>query len=472
MNSNYRLQLILLCALFIIFPLNLYAAKYSSALNAYERRDYNNAIQQFTELAYNRDGYAQYMLGKIFASGEGVSRDYVRAYSWLHLAEQNGVDSAARLKHKIGKKMSKGQLKQARRLAAQWRPGIYHSPRTAEISDPAVVRKVQHALARDGYYYHNIDGLAGKNTRAAIKKYQRAAGLYQDGRITNKLLNSMQLSSTITDSSSSAGHDEHRKLTMLKKKIRRLAHRAQKKDAADPWVIRQLEELAGKETVHWSRLILEEKFNDENYQGGPDWRVRSGNFHLQRSTGLIISPESNWGAASYNQDDITSRLLDLLLSQVQLQNSDRRVAKIEIPKNYANSFALEVTTGPLDKTEALIFSCSHDVSATSGYRLVLQPGGNNQELHAKLFSVSGNNTHKIKTVTNVFRIKDDSSHNIEWTRSRNGEMIVTIDGQNLLKSSYSGDSRPFAELGVAHVGNRLVMKRIKLLDSDTDYSRI
>jgi len=57
----------------------------------------------------------------------------------------------------------------------------------------SVVARVQEALARDGYYKSQIDGVAGDRTFYAIRAYERDHHLRVDGAISDQLLNEMGL---------------------------------------------------------------------------------------------------------------------------------------------------------------------------------------------------------------------------------------------------------------------------------------
>jgi Putative peptidoglycan binding domain len=58
----------------------------------------------------------------------------------------------------------------------------------------SVIGEVQLRLARGGYYHGAIDGVSGNGTRRAIRKYEQAHALPQDGRIGQRLLTTMRLS--------------------------------------------------------------------------------------------------------------------------------------------------------------------------------------------------------------------------------------------------------------------------------------
>jgi Putative peptidoglycan binding domain len=57
-----------------------------------------------------------------------------------------------------------------------------------------VVVTVQQRLARAGYYHGVIDGVAGRQTRNAIARWESSHGIYADGRIDRELLRSLGLS--------------------------------------------------------------------------------------------------------------------------------------------------------------------------------------------------------------------------------------------------------------------------------------
>ena len=54
--------------------------------SAYERRDYALAARLFRPLAKQGDAWAQGKLGQLYARGQGVPHDFVRAYMWYAVA--------------------------------------------------------------------------------------------------------------------------------------------------------------------------------------------------------------------------------------------------------------------------------------------------------------------------------------------------------------------------------------------------
>jgi hypothetical protein len=65
-----------LVALFSVCLVTPCWAVRTGGIEAYERRDYQTAFKEFRSLADQNDSFAQFMLGYMYAHGEGLSQDY------------------------------------------------------------------------------------------------------------------------------------------------------------------------------------------------------------------------------------------------------------------------------------------------------------------------------------------------------------------------------------------------------------
>lgn len=65
--------------------------------------------------------------------------------------------------------------------------------RSEEAGTTAMLRDVQAALAREGYYQGQIDGTLGAQTREAIENYQKDNHLSPTGKVTRAMLNRLGL---------------------------------------------------------------------------------------------------------------------------------------------------------------------------------------------------------------------------------------------------------------------------------------
>ena len=106
---------------------------FQSDFREYDSRKNRAAMEYYLGLAEKNDPHAQYMLGRMYAKGQRLERDYLEAYIWLHLAEMKGVEDAAQLKDTISRQMSGWEIAEAHRrieqAATAWcsrRPGNHH----------------------------------------------------------------------------------------------------------------------------------------------------------------------------------------------------------------------------------------------------------------------------------------------------------------------------------------------------------
>ena len=70
---------------------------------------------------------AQYNLGAMYADGHGVPRDYVEAYKWLSVVVARSTaarerDAALETRDLVAAKMTRGQVAEAQKLAREWKP--------------------------------------------------------------------------------------------------------------------------------------------------------------------------------------------------------------------------------------------------------------------------------------------------------------------------------------------------------------
>ena len=78
------------------------------------------------------DVEAQYILGVAYTDGEGVLQDYVKAHAWLNLAAAAGKEAARKARDSVGSRMTREQIADAQKLAAEFWERIESSKSKSE----------------------------------------------------------------------------------------------------------------------------------------------------------------------------------------------------------------------------------------------------------------------------------------------------------------------------------------------------
>lgn len=126
---------------------------------------------------------AQYAYGVVHAAGLGLPQNPVRGYAWLLIAERGGHKEAKRVGVALEKKMTPKQAARATAQADKFVPGAEN-----RFADPPTVMYVEQVLNGLGFDAGPVDGVLGKLSRAAIRRYQASRDLAADGKVTPELL--------------------------------------------------------------------------------------------------------------------------------------------------------------------------------------------------------------------------------------------------------------------------------------------
>ena len=156
MRLLYPSSLVMLALIILVAPAPIHAGQFEDGLSAVNQGNYAAALRLWKPLAdqgnaaaqfnlgvmYNSgDGVpeddveavkwyrkaadqgnaaAQFNLGVMYSSGEGVPEDLVQAYSWINLAAAKGYNKASEGKEILVKDMTSSQIEEAQRLSREW----------------------------------------------------------------------------------------------------------------------------------------------------------------------------------------------------------------------------------------------------------------------------------------------------------------------------------------------------------------
>jgi len=85
-------------------------------------QDHAEAVKWFGKAAEQGFASAQYDLGAMYGNGRGVAKDYVRAHMWFSLAAAQGDEMARKSRDIAAKLMTPAQIAEAQSLAREWKP--------------------------------------------------------------------------------------------------------------------------------------------------------------------------------------------------------------------------------------------------------------------------------------------------------------------------------------------------------------
>ena len=86
---------------------------------AYQSGNFATALREWRPLAEKGNADAQYLVGGMYATGQGVIRDWVFAHMWGNLAASNGNENGGKLREIAAKNMTPADLSTAQKLARE-----------------------------------------------------------------------------------------------------------------------------------------------------------------------------------------------------------------------------------------------------------------------------------------------------------------------------------------------------------------
>jgi len=93
--------------------------QFQEGLRCHHERDFPEALSCWIPLAETGIAEAQYNVGRMYAYGEGVSKDYVEAYAWFILSARNGRIEGRKALDELKPHMSSGEIARAYERASE-----------------------------------------------------------------------------------------------------------------------------------------------------------------------------------------------------------------------------------------------------------------------------------------------------------------------------------------------------------------
>jgi hypothetical protein len=232
---------------------------------------------------------------------------------------------------------------------------------------------------------------------------------------------------------SQANQTSDQKLNSLMTDLNALIKKAESANAADPTFIADLKKLAAKYPVTGSaastagQVFLSDNFADGNYTTNPTWKVSAGTWQVD-TKGQSIGLSSIIGQSASNKVS-GNDVLKAILGVQQQQAPQSTYASIYTVAPMSNTFKMSMKLVSANKKGPLNIGPYQGASASSGYRLVYQPGN---ETGLLLQRIVGNQVTQVGSYNDPVNLEDGKVHELLWSREASGKMRVYVDGQQLI----------------------------------------
>jgi len=251
--------------------------------------------------------------------------------------------------------------------------------------------------------------------------------------------------------------------------LNKLINDAEKAKAADPVFLKDLRALANSYSAPTLQTIFSDAFEDGNFTQGPTWNVASGAYFIENGWGLrnkILT--SGQAAQTENKvnsgEDLAVALLGSILQQATGAQQPTKAPVAETKENLitssvriSNTFSMTLdysSWGANGHFEAGVFQGGN---ATTGYRVVYRSG---QPL--QLIKVGSKGRSVIAQSSTALTIEDKKFHAIKWSRTADGQMVVSIDGTEMISIVDKSFSDAFDGVRISDQGGDFIVKRIAI----------
>jgi len=475
----------------LLVSLGAAQADWRSAMSAYDQGDYRTAFTEFEQLAHQDDPDAQYMLGRMYARGQGVVQDYVQAHKWFNLAASRGHRDAPRARDDIAQRMTPNQIAEAQRLAREWQPGgggsaAQRADQAQETVGPGTVADIQRILNDLGYDAGPPDGVLGPQTRGAIRTYQSDSGLPATGEPSSELRAHLESTAAArrpaaaaetpaaaaeAPAAAAATEPPSEDAQALVERLQALIREAERERSADPRFLERLRELAGRYDWPWRRVLVQDSFEDGDYTRDPSWKVDSGRFWVESGAGLRTRTEvrERSGSAGQGQgENLTGAIIGAILEQTMRGEGERPApgaehAQIRLPQRIPNAFAVRVRLASGESQGRLELGLYQAASGNPGYGLVYNPGATPG---LELVRRTGGGSAVVEAYPEQLKLEDGEFHEVQWTRDASGRMSVSVDGEQLFQVTDRGVRQPFDGVAVVNRGGSYTLRSITVFGAE------
>lgn len=243
-------------------------------------------------------------------------------------------------------------------------------------------------------------------------------------------------------------------------KLNTLIDEAEKAKAADPVFLQDLRNLANGTETPWNAVVLDDSFADGNFTSNPTWEVLSGEYFIETGWGLrnrLIAAQQNEQSSGNSGDDLAKVLLGTILKRATGQQDDggHPASNVIVTRtDVSNAFSLEMEFSSWEPGGNVDIGVFQGQNANLGYRL-LYSSGKGVQLHRV-----GSSGSSVIASSEPLTLEDKKFHTVTWTRTKDGQMRVSVDGNETLAATDRAFSDPFDGVRISNTSGDFIVKRI------------
>jgi len=246
------------------------------------------------------------------------------------------------------------------------------------------------------------------------------------------------------------------------------------KGRTDQALMQQLRDLVRRYDWPWRVALLFDDFRDGDYTTNPSWVVDKGDFRVsQFGLGTVFtqpaSPTTR-GSSEPRGDKSTLEVLGGMILGGMTQREEAAAPQPPLPSaaeistelRISNPFAVKLqmtSRGKPADGSRLEFGPYKGRERNQGYRLVYTPGS---KPAFALNRIAPGRSSTIEVFDQLVNLEDGRSHNVEWRRGTDGEMVVLLDDKAIIRTVDRASEESFDGFTVINGGGDYALSQVAI----------
>lgn len=259
--------------------------------------------------------------------------------------------------------------------------------------------------------------------------------------------------------------------------LRSLIERGEENREADPWFLEDMKALVRKYDWPWQVTLYDQSFLEFDSDSlPPGFTPLQGRYRMEPNFGYRTLVESRPGQQQRSSEELVGDLVGNILSRALNKSGDNggstqsasryTAAHAIVEQPITNAFALTVRMSlrPVQNTNGQIgIGPYQGEPGGGGYRLYYLTGSQPGERRFELARRSSRGTvSTIDFYEGDIGIEDGQEHEILWTRDRDGQMTISVDGQELMSVNDRSFGDPFDGITFVNTGGDAAVSYMKI----------